>query len=219
MSEALNLSASVRQGKVVDVKDVIPAVIYGSGIDNTSLAVKRNEFENIFAKSGESGLIKLSIDGKEEPVIVKDLQMDAVKHRIIHVDFFKVNMKEKVTAEVSLNFIGESPAVKTYGGIVVHNLDTIEIECLPSDLIQGIDVDLSKLAELGDSLTVADLQLPANVVATNGADEMIVHVVEPKKSVADAAADAAIETASAANATATAAGGAKPADAKAEEKK
>ncbi len=219
MTQAINLGAALRQGILADKKDFIPAVIYGSGVENMSLNLARPEFETVFSKSGESGLISLKIDnGQEYPVIVKDIQMDPIKQRIIHVDFFKVNMDEKVVAEVALEFVGESPAVKSAGGIVVHNFDTLEIECLPSALIQHINVDLSLLAEIGDSITLADIALPEGVVFTHDLDEMVVHVIEPKKSVADAAADAAIE----ATADANAAGASEPAtkDApKVEEKK
>ncbi len=218
MSDSIRLAATVRNGKVSDLKEMIPAVMYGSGSENVSLSIKRVEFEKVFAQSGESGLISLKLDdGAESPVIVKDYQLEAVKHRIIHVDFFKVNMKEKVTAEVSLEFVGESPAVKTKGGIVIHNFDTLEIECLPSDLVQKVEVNLGMLENLGDSITIADITLPKGVIFTHEpSDDVVVHVIEPKKSVEDAAADAAIEATAEANAAGTAAGTAAP---KAEEKK
>ncbi len=219
MTQTINLGATLRQGTLTDKKDVIPAVIYGSGVENMSLSLSRPEFETVFSKSGESGLISLKIDnGQEYPVIVKDFQMDPIKQRVIHVDFFKVNMNEKVVAEVAMQFVGESPAVKTAGGIVVHNFDTLEIECLPSNLIQHIDVDLAKLAEIGDTITLADISLPEGVVFTHELDEMVVHVIEPKKSVADAAADAAIEATADANAAGTSEPAAKDA-VKTEEKK
>lgn len=200
MSEAMELAAVLRTGRVADIKETIPAVIYGSGVENTSLAVKRAEFERVFAKSGESGLVSLKLDdGRDMPVIIKDIQFDAVKHRAIHVDFYKVNMNEKVVAETSLNFIGEAPAVKAHGGIVVEHLDHIQVECLPADLVQKIDVDVSSLTELGDSLYIKDIKLPKGIEVKNDAEEIVVHVVEPKKHVeevvvapaADAAAPAA----------------------------
>lgn len=186
MSEAMKLNATLRQEQG-DIKEVIPAVMYGSGVENTSVSVKRIEFEQVFAKSGESGLISLHVDGQEYPVIVKDFQVDPVKQRIIHVDFFKLNMKEKVVAEVALEFVGEAPAVKTHGGIVVHNFDTLEIECLPADLIQKIEVDLSNLKEIGDAIHVSDIKLPTGVVFKHEATDMVVHVVEPKKVVEEVA--------------------------------
>lgn len=184
MSEAIKLEAIVRQGIVGDKKETIPAVMYGSGVENTSLSVKRIEFENVFAKSGESGLISLQVkEGEVHPVIIKDYQIDPVRQRIIHIDFYKVNMKEKVVAEVSLEFLGEAPAVKTHGGIVVHNFDALEIECLPGDLMQKIEIDVSKLENVGDAIYVSDIKLPEGVVFKHEPTDIVVHVVEPTKMV------------------------------------
>ncbi len=182
MSEKINLNAIVREGKLADTKDSIAGVVYGSGSENISLAVKRNEFEGVFATSGESGLVMLNIDGKGEvPVIIKDLQFDPVKHRIIHVDFYKVNMNEKVTAEVSLNFIGEAPAVKSFGAMVATHFDTLEIECLPGDLMQKMDIDVSHLENIGDAIHVSDIKLPKGITIKNDPSEIVVQVVEPSK--------------------------------------
>ncbi len=214
MSETVQLAATVRQGKVKDLKDVIQAVVYGSGETTTSLAVKRLDFERVYAKSGESGLVSLKLDdGRELPVIIKDLQTDAVKHRIIHVDFFKVNMNEKVVAEVSLNFVGEATAVKTNGAIIVEHLDQLHIECLPKDLLQKIDIDISVLKEIGDAIYVKDIKLPEGVVTTNDGEEIVVNAVEPKKA-EEAPVVAAAETAPVAGAPAEGAA----AEAKPEEK-
>lgn len=196
MSEALNLHAVIRQGKVEDIKETIPAVMYGSGVENTSLEIKRLEFEKVFAQSGESGLISLKVDGgQDHPVIVKDFQLDPVRQRIIHIDFYKVNMKEKVVAEVSLEFVGEAPAAKTYGGIVVHNLDRLEIECLPSDLLQKVEIDLSPLANIGDAIHVQDISWPQGVVCKHEPTDIVVHVIEPAKVVEEAPAVAEGEAA------------------------
>ncbi|WKZ25033.1 MAG: 50S ribosomal protein L25 [Patescibacteria group bacterium] len=182
MSEAIVLSAELRKERVTDKKDFIPAVVYGSGMENTSLVLKRNDFEKVFAQSGESGLLSLQIEGgKTVPVIVKDFQADPVKHRIMHVDFFMVNMKEKVIAEVNLDFVGEAPAAKTYGGIVIKSRDTVEIECLPNDLMQKMEVDLSVLENLGDAIYLKDLKLPDGVNIIGEAEEVIANVVEPRK--------------------------------------
>ncbi|HRH33396.1 MAG TPA: 50S ribosomal protein L25 [bacterium] len=204
MSEAIKLSATTRQGSLADKKDFIPAVMYGSGVDNTMLDLKRPEFEKVFIKSGESGLITLKLDEDQEyPVIVKDFQVDPIKQRIIHVDFFKLNMKEKVVAEVALEFIGEAPAVKTYGGIVIQNFNALEIECLPSDLIQKIDIDLSILKEVGDAIHVSDIKLPDGVVFKQDLNDLVVNVVEPKKVVEEVVVAPEAEVAPAADAAKT----------------
>lgn len=211
MSDAIQLSAVLRKGSVDTIKDFIPAVVYGAGIEATSLTLKRPDFEKVFSRSGESGLVTLKLDdNREMPVLVKDLQYDALKHRIIHVDFYKLNMDEKVVAEVTIEFVGESPAVKSSGGIVVEHMDQLEIEALPMDLIQKIEVDLSRLINIGDSLYVKDIILPKGVEAKSDQEEIVVHVIEPNKVVEEApvVAEAAAPAADA-----------KPEEAKVEEKK
>jgi len=194
MSQSVQLSAMLRTERLRDLKDALPAVVYGSGIETTSLALKRSDFEKVFAAAGESGLIALKLDdGRELPVIIKDFQNDVLKQRIIHVDFYKVNMDEKVVAEVSLHFIGEAPAVKNHGGIVIEHFDTLEIECLPADLIQKIDIDLSTLENINDAIHVKDIVLPTGVVAKQDAEEIVVNVVEPKKVEEEAPVVSAVE--------------------------
>lgn len=196
MSEAIKLTARLRQEVIGDKKEMIPAVMYGSGVKNTSLSVNRNEFERVFSQSGESGLISLQIqDGQDYPVIVKDYQLDPVKQRIIHIDFYKVNMNEKVVAEVALEFVGEAPVVKTHGGIVVHNFDTLEIECLPVDLMQKVEVDISILENIGDAIHVADIKLPQGVVFKHEPTDIVVHIIEPSKVVEETPVVSEAETA------------------------
>jgi large subunit ribosomal protein L25 len=139
------------------------------------------------------------------PVIIKDLQFDAMKNRVIHVDFYKVNMDKEVEAEVSVNFIGESPAVKAHGAIIVQHLDQLHIECLPGDLIQKIDVDMSALKEIGDTIHVSDIPAMKGITIKNDANEIIVNAVEPQKEVeaapaAPAEGEAAVPAADAAKA-------------------
>jgi len=198
MTEAIKLAVSLRQEKVKDLKENIPAVVYGSGTANLSLVVNRIDFEKVFKVSGESGLISLKLDdGQELPVIVKDIQTEAVKHRIIHIDFFKVNMNETVVAEVSMHFIGEAPAVKNHGAVVVEHMDHMEIECLPADLVQNLEIDLSGLVNIGDAIHVKDIVLPRGIVAKHEPTDIVVNVIELRKAVeetpvVEAATEAAV---------------------------
>ncbi len=161
-------------------KDFLPAVIYGKGIETLSLKLKKNEFEKVFSLAGESNLINLNLDGKDIKVLVKDIQRQALNYSIMHVDFYQVNMKEKVVAEIPLHFIGESRAVKEYGGMLNKDINTLEVECLPGDLVSHIDVDVSVLNSFDDAIRIADLKLPSGVVATAEPEEMVASVKESK---------------------------------------
>ena len=162
-------------------KDLIPAVMYGRGKENINLMVDYNTFGKILEQAGESSLIDLKIDGAEPiKVIIQDIQIDQVAGRNIHIDFYQVNMKEKVTTDVEIKFVGEAPAEKL-GGIVVKNIEEIEIKCLPGDLISKIEVDLSILTEMDSIIHVGDIKFAETIEILNHSDDVIANVVEPAK--------------------------------------
>ncbi len=161
----------------------LPAVVYGPQTDTLPIQVKKSEALKIYEQAGESSLIILDIDGQDErQVIIKNISQSGVTSRLLHIDFFQVNMAEKLTTEVDLNFVGEAPAVKQLGGVVVKNFDAVEIECLPKDLVSHLDVDLSNLTELGSHIIFADLKLPKGISLSNKHEmnEIIVAVEEPR---------------------------------------
>lgn len=161
-------------------KDFIPAVLYGKEVETKSLKIKKAEFEKIFAGAGESNLIELNLDDTMVKVLVKDVQKNVLNDSLTHADFYQVNMKEKVVTEIPLNFIGESKAVKELGAMLNKDLDNLEVECLPGDLVDHIDVDISVLISFDDAIRIGDLKLPAGVVATGEDEEMVASVKELK---------------------------------------
>lgn len=175
----------------------LPAVLYGNDIESTMLKLNYNVFAKIFAEAGESNLITLQLDKQEFPVLVKDFQKDVLKGTFIHVDFYKVNMKEKVKAEIPLEFVGVAKAIKEKGGIFLVNVNEVEVECLPSDLVDHIDVDISNLNEFGDMIRFEDLALPKGLELMREGNEVICIAEEPRKIeevVEEAPADGATAT-------------------------
>ena len=180
--------------------DIIPAVLYGKDIESQSLKLKKVDFEKAFSSAGESNLIDLDINGVTVKVLVKDLQRDVLKYTFTHVDFYQVNMKEKITAEIPLHFIGESKAIKELGGMLMKEINDLEIECLPSDLVDHIDINISVLATFDDVIKIGDLTLsksfrlvhnhPSDVVAVVVEPKVQVEEVKPVEAVASAAAPA-----------------------------
>jgi len=177
----IKLNAVLRDEKTVLTKDDVLAVVYGPGVTNRNLVVKSLDLERAFATAGESSLIELTVAG-EAPVkvIIKDTQRHPLKSVLRHVDFYQVNMSKKITTEIPLHFIGESRAIKELGGMLVKSFDAIEVECLPSDLVSHIDVDISAMTELHHGIKVADLKLPQGMKSLTGLEETITMVVEPK---------------------------------------
>ena len=181
MTKKIELKALAR--KLEDEKDnnYIPAVLYGANIDNQNLKVGRMEFQKILAIAGEASLIDLIIDEKEPvKVVVKTTQKHPVKDNVIHVDFYQVDMNKKITAEIILNFINEAPAVKELGAVLIKDMDTVEIECLPGDLINHVDVDLSTLKNMHDAIRLEDLSFPDTVEVLSKGSETIASVIEPR---------------------------------------
>ncbi|NCN22013.1 50S ribosomal protein L25 [Candidatus Falkowbacteria bacterium] len=174
------IKAEKREKKEKLSKDFIPAVLYGKEVETQSLKIRKAEFEKIFASAGESNLIELNLDGAMVKVLVKDIQRNVLNHSLTHADLYQVNMKEKVVAEIPLNFIGESKAVKELGAMLNKDLDNLEVECLPGYLVDHIDVDISVLTSFDDAIRIGDLKLPAGVVATGEAEEMVASVKELK---------------------------------------
>jgi len=181
MTKKIELKAITR--KLGDKKNnnSIPAVLYGQNIDNQNLELNKVEFEKTFAMAGESSLIDLIIDKKNPvTVIVKTTQKNPVKDNFIHVDFYQVDMNKKITTEITLNFINEAPAVKELGAVLLKDSDSIEIECLPGDLINHLDVDLSVLKNMHDSIRLEDLNFPDTIKVLNEGSVTIASVIEPR---------------------------------------
>lgn len=182
----LILRAKTRQEKKKKVNYLrqqgkIPAVLYGHKIKPVNLALDYSNFEKVFKQAGESTLVDLVVDdARPVKVLVQDYQADPVTDRFIHVDFHQVKMDEKITTEIPLKFIGEAPAVKEIGGVLVTSLDTLQVECLPQDLVTEIEVDLSSLNEFDTAIHVSEIKIPPGITIKSVATEVIVLIQAPR---------------------------------------
>ncbi len=169
--------------KVKSIKKdgLIPAIVYGHGIENTPIAVNQKIFAKILKEAGSSALVDLKISDKENfKVLIKDAQLNPVSGDSIHVDFYKVRMDEKIKTEIPLTFVGESEAVANMDGTLVTNRDEVEVECLPADLVSEIIVDISALKTFENQITVADIKLPNGIEMLVEPEEVICFVEEPR---------------------------------------
>ncbi len=147
-----------RQGKV-------PGVIYGAHQDAVSITVDHNDlWKHLQHEAFYSHILTINIDGKAEQAVLKDLQRHPAKALVMHLDLLRVSASEKLRMNVPLHFTGGdvAPGVKVNGGLVTHNVNEVEVLCLPQDLPEFITVDLSGL-ELGHAIHLSQLQLPAGV--------------------------------------------------------
>lgn len=158
----------------------IPAIIYGNNFDNIAITMGKLDFKRVFKEAGTSNLVDLEVGDKKLKTLIHDIQVDPLSGNVIHVDFLKVNMKEKIHAQIPLEFVGESPAVIDLEGSLITPVDSIEVECLPGDLISEIKVDLSILVDFEKNIKVSDLVVPEGIEILNDSEEIITFVQEPR---------------------------------------
>ncbi len=181
-----------------------PATVYGKDIKSVSLTVGHDAFVKVYAEAGETGLVELSVGGEVRPVLIHTVQKDAVKNNLLHVEFYQVDLKEKVHAKVPVEFTGVSAAQTNKVGVLLTIADEVEVEALPTDLPEKIMVDVSHLAEVDAEVKVKDLVIPHGVTILTDAEQSLVRVgsLVSKEAEAQAAAEAAEAQAAAAEAPA-----------------
>ncbi len=167
--------------KKLRLANTVPAVVYGHGVKSRSLAVEAIAFQKVYRQAGSSSLVDLVIGGSAPlKVLIHAVQQHPTKTIPIHVDFYQVKMTEKLTTDIELHFVGESVAVKESGGILIRSLDTVKVECLPSNLVPAIDVDLATLKTFNDKIHVRDIIAPPGVTILDGGDEVVASVTPPR---------------------------------------
>jgi large subunit ribosomal protein L25 len=171
--------------KVVKIQNVTPnikAVVYGPKNKSIAISVPHVDFIKTYNSVGTSGLINLEIDGEKFGAIIYSFTLDPVKNSPSHIDFYIPEKGKKVTAEVALEFTGESEAVKA-GGLLVKVLHEVEVEALPEDLPHTIIVDISKLITDADDIKISDLKVSKGVSIVNDREGIVASIVIPKEEV------------------------------------
>lgn len=182
--EEIVFQANRRQviGKKVNVlrrDGLLPAIVYGHNIEPIPITMDMRETSRALDFLSPSALVVLDIDGEKHYTLVRDKQRNPVRRDIIHVDFQAVSLTETVRADVVINFIGDAPAVETYLAIFVPSLEQLSIECLPTNLPERIDVDISGLVEIGDNILVGNLAVPEGVEILNDPEDVVAVVIAP----------------------------------------
>ena len=160
---------------------LVPAVMYGKHQASVSIELPEVAFGKAFSKAGESTLIDLVIDGEVNKVLVAEVARDAMSDRVIHVDFHKVSLTEKLHTKIPVAFVNESPAVKGLGGVLIKSVQEFDVECLPAALVHEIPVDISVLAKFGDTIHLKDVAIPPGITIKHLHDtDVIASVAEPR---------------------------------------
>lgn len=197
MAEQAELSVSPREAlrkkaKRLRKEGILPANIFGHHQDSQAVQVDAHEFEKFMRAHAATSIISLRLPdgGAAQTALIRHVQHDPRSGKVIHIDFFRVSMDERLTVKVPLHFIGEAPGVKVEGGVLLHLLDALEIEGLAGDLPEFIEVDVTPLAEIDAILHASDVTLPANFALITDPAEGVVKVGATRAEVAEEAAEA-----------------------------
>ena len=202
--DRISLKATERELLGKKVKNLrkegfIPGHVYGKKTETEHVTVKALEFLKVLAEAGETGLVDLKIgEEKVRPVLIRGMQHDPVRGGLLHIDFYQVNLSEKVQVPVPVVLIGEEPEGVHMGEVVVlQNLSEVQVEALPTDLIEKIEVDITTLKNVEDTITVAQLNYDHSIVTVLAEPEEVVVKLAPaiteemKKLMEEQAAEAA----------------------------
>lgn len=183
---------------------ILPGNVYGKDFKSTAVQLPLKSFIEVFKKVHETGLIDLELGDQELPVLIHNVQFNPRTQEALHTDFYKVNLKEKITAKVPIAAVGEPIAVADKKGLLLHLLAELEIEALPTDLPEKIEVNVENLKEIDEHILASDIKLPGGVTMITDGDQTVFKIGELVTK--EAEAEAAAEEAAAEEASAEAAG-------------
>lgn len=179
----LNVSPRPVLGKKVKRlrrEGIIPANVYGRALDSVAIQVARDDLVRVVRTAGRNEIIYLRLDGEEpRPTFVRQIQRNPVTDAILHVDFYQISLVEKVRIEVPLALVGTAPAEQTYGGTLLHSLDSITVEGLPTDIPSVIEVEVSGLEEIDAAIHVGELSVPDQVTVLSDPEVVVAKIAPP----------------------------------------
>ncbi len=184
-----------RKVKRLRAQNWVPAVVYGPDMPAKSIQIQERTLFKALQEAGSTALINLFVDDGPQPhvVLARQIQRDVLTGRLQHVDFYQVRLTEKVKTTPRLEFVGESQLVISGKGVLIHGMNEVEVECLPTDLISSIPVDVSVLEKMDDNILVRDLPVPSGVTILADPADVVVSAVPTRVAVEEEAEVAAEE--------------------------
>lgn len=166
-----------KQVKALRRAGLVPAVIYGAGLTPMAIELKARDAEKALVRATGATLFDLELGSETHKVLVREVQRGSIRRDLRHVDFLKVAMDQLIRAVVPIELLGEAPAVKTLGGVLVTSVQAIEVEALPADLPDRISISIETLEKIDDKITVADLPLGKGVKVLTSAEDVVARVI------------------------------------------
>jgi large subunit ribosomal protein L25 len=183
MRTELNATPREVLGKKVKglrTQGLTPANVYGRNVSSIAIQVHSEELRDVLKRAGRNDIVYLRLDGQDpRPTFVRDIQQNPVTDAILHVDFLQISLMERVRADVPIHLVGLSPAVDTFGGILMHGLDHVTVDALPTEVPSFLEIDVSPLTEINQTLHVSNLELPDGVSLLTDPEQVIAKVAPP----------------------------------------
>jgi len=157
---------------------ITPVHLFGHGIESMALQGDTAKLQQVLTEAGEAKVISLKLDNEKRPrsVLVREVQVDSLKGGLLHVDFYQVKMTEEVKVEVPITLVGEARALKLRANMLMQELDTLTVECLPAKIPASVELDISSLTEAGQMVRVKDIELEKGVTILNDPELVVVKI-------------------------------------------
>jgi len=156
---------------------ITPAHLYGRGVSSVALQCDTDELVNLVAHAGKTRLINLEVDGeKPKSVFVREIQRDVITRELLHIDFYQVKRTEKIAVDVPIVLVGEAPALKFKGRMLVHGINSLSVECLPTNVPPQIDIDITQLEEVEQAIHVKDIVLDPEITVHADPEQLVAKI-------------------------------------------
>jgi large subunit ribosomal protein L25 len=171
-----------KAAKRLRAEGLIPANIFGHGEDSQAVKLKDLDFEELRRQHKATGVVslKLSGGGRSQTALIRHVERNPVSRQVLHIDFMRVGMRDRITAKIPLRFEGEAPGDKLEKGVLLKLAETLEVECAAGDIVDAIEVDLASLEHIEDSIKAVDVKLPHNYTLITDPEEVVVKVATPR---------------------------------------
>jgi large subunit ribosomal protein L25 len=158
---------------------ITPTHLYGHNVKSAALQCDTSELQNLLAHAGKTRLVNLEVDGEKAKIIfVREIQRDVITRELLHVDFYQVKRTEKIAFDVPIVLVGEAPALKFKGRMLVHGINSLNVECLPANVPPQIDIDITRLEEVDQAINVKDIVLDPEITVHADPEQLVVKISE-----------------------------------------
>jgi len=161
---------------------IIPANIYGHGEEPQAVQLLDLDFEGLRRGHHATGVISLKVAGgkRAQTALIRRVQRHPINGRVLHIDFLRVSLRDRIAAKVPLRFEGTAPGVKVEGGVLLHLSDVLEVECAAGEIVEAIEIDVSSLEHIDDVIHAKDVPLPPNFTLVTDPEEAVVKITPPR---------------------------------------